>query len=459
MTIGLLGVAALLITVLSGIHIAVALIVVSVVTLGLLTGSFDLSLQFLSSAVVAGSSQYVLAVIPLFVLMGAAISRSRIADQLFALMHHLFRRVRGGIAVSTVLANTAFSAVTGISLASATIFSQIAVPQMVRLGYNRRLALGSVAGSSVLGMLIPPSVLLILYGVIAQESIGRLFLAGIIPGLILAALFVATIVLTGFISPARVGLLREDVGARRVGRGDIARTGSTSPDAPLTYVAGKRELPVLLAGVVPIAALAVVTLGGIWYGVFTPTEGSAVGAVGALLLAPFYGMSRDTFPLAWRDTAVTTGSIMLLLIGATLFSRMLALSGVTAKIGSVITNVGVTRLTLVLVTVAVLLVLGTILDSASILIITIPFFLPGIDALGLDGVWFGIVAVIAVEMGLLTPPFGGLAFAVNATLGDEAKVEDVFMGALPFLAAMAGMIGLLIAFPQLAVWLPSIVIG
>jgi tripartite ATP-independent transporter DctM subunit len=298
---------------------------------------------------------------------------------------------------------------------------------MLHHGYTPRFSVGVVAGSSVLGMLIPPSLLFIVYGFLAEQSVGDLFLAGVVPGLVLAAAFSAMIVLVATFWPAQVG---GEHGAQDAAE-DV------------------RSAALKLA---PIVALIVIVLGGIYGGVFTPTESGAAGALGALVIA----LARRK--LSWRklwDTMVETGyvtvAILFLILGARIFGQMLAMSGLPQGLSAAAAGAGFGLIGFVLLYVALAVVLGCMLDSVSIMVITLPFAIPVVKALGGDLIWFGVVAVVAVEIGLLTPPFGISVYVVKSTLDDQRiALRDIFAGAFPFVVCMALVTALLVFVPQLS---------
>jgi tripartite ATP-independent transporter DctM subunit len=344
---------------------------------------------------------------------------------------YLLRRVRGGLGMATVAANAVFGAVTGISIASAAVFTKVAVPQMMRFGYTPKFAVGTVAGSSILGMLIPPSLLMILYGVLAEVSIGRLFLAGIIPGLLMALAFMGMIWLLATFRPSAV---QDHAAAVPMPAETAASLGAKS---------------------LPIAALIALVLGGLYSGFFTPTEAGAVGAFGALVIA----LVRRRLDLArfWRllvETGYVSVGILFLLIAASMYSRMLTMAGIPASIQDLIGALGLGVYGFLLVYVVFVLLLGMIIDSSSILLIVTPIAAPIAKGFGLDLIHFGIITIVAVEVGLLTPPFGLSAFAVKATLNDRRiGLETIFAGALPFVLVMLAVLVLLIAFPGLSLLL------
>jgi TRAP-type C4-dicarboxylate transport system permease large subunit len=434
-----------------------------------MSGSIEQTGLLASNTAIGGVQNYIFAVIPLFILMGGFMSHSPAAGYLFDVALLGTRRMIGGLASATVFANGIFGAVTGVSVASAAIFARIAVPQMVDRGYDKKLALGAVAGSSVLGMLIPPSLLMILYGILANVSIGALFIAGIVPGILLSLMYVLTITVLGLARPALVG---RGAQATRVAESALVAAtpggsaGSVPPHpAPAPTRVGKgvpvEEIPAgrALARAIPVGLLIALVLGGIWAGSFTPTEAAGVGAVGALVVAFGHGMRGLGLMDSFREAAVSIGSIMLLLIGAQMFSRVLARSGMVGELTSWVTNSSFTPLVVVLLFILVLLIMGTILDSSSILLIMVPLMVPVIMTIGLDPIWFAIVVILAVEIGLLTPPFGMSVFAMSAVLGDRATVSEIFIGTIPFLITMVVTLGILVAFPPLVTWLPSLIGG
>ncbi|HET9043845.1 MAG TPA: TRAP transporter large permease subunit [Burkholderiales bacterium] len=428
--IGLASIGVMLALIYAGMYVGVALMLLSFVGVWIIRGDVGIAANLLALAANDAISDYVFGVVPLFVLMGLLVSAADIGKDTFEVAHQIFRRVRGGLGIATVAANAVFAAITGISIASAAVFTKVAVPEMLRYGHTPRFAVGVVAGSSVLGMLIPPSLLLILYGVLTEKSIGDLFIAGIIPGIVLAVAYCAGILAMGRFWPAFVG------------------GGAVADEARALMSAGE-----MAAKMLPVVLLVALVLGGLYGGVFTPTEAGAVGAAGALALALV--KRRLDWRGLWKvlvETAHITAAICFLIISASLYSRMLAVSGVTELLRTLIVDSGLGFGGLLAIYVAVILLLGTILDSSSIMLITIPLVLPALVAFGTDLVWFGIVTLLAVEIGLLTPPFGIAVFVIRATLGNDSPItlNDIFAGAAPFAAIMFLMLLAVIAFPRLA---------
>lgn len=472
-----LAVLALFLLVLTGVPISFALIVTSFVAMYFITDNLDIAFNLLNSVAYSGVRDYVFAVIPLFVLMGAFMTNSRAAEALFTAINYLLQKVRAGLAIATVGANAVFAAVTGVSVASAAVFSNVAYPQMQRYGYSKRMSLGVIGGSSILGMLIPPSLLMILYGILTQVSIGAMFIAGVIPGILLAIMFSGYLYISSFIRPDMYGLEPKGNGyfavRARARMEKMASIPSGQVDDPLTVGQKKISLPGMMTqtmtvpaqqmsfskamlGALPILLLVALVIGGIWGGLFSPTEASAVGAIGALIIAPLMGMDWKKFVKSFQQTAISVGGILLLLIAAGFFSRMLAASGFINQVNGFIQGLEIGPVLIVILFILILIIMGTILDSSSIILLAIPLMFPSVLALGIDPIWFGIVFIIAVEVGLLTPPFGMVPFAMNATLGKRASVEDVFAGAFPFVIMMILFLGLLLLFPQIATFLPEL---
>ena len=429
--VGVVSIGLMLVLIYAGMHVGVALALLSFVGVWIIRDDAGIASSLVAQAANDAIADYIFGVVPLFVLMGLLVSVADIGKDTFEVANQAFRRVRGGLGIATVAANAVFAAITGISIASAAVFTKVAVPEMLRHGYTPRFAVGVVAGSSVLGMLIPPSLLLILYGVLTEKSVGDLFIAGIIPGIMLAVLYIAGILLMGRFTPGFVG-------------------GRVAADDQLPLMSVGRMAGKLL----PIALLVALVLGGLYGGLFTPTEAGAVGAAGALLLA--LAKRRLGWSGLWQvlvETGRITAAVCFLIIAASMYSRMLAISGVTELLRTLIVDTGLGFPGLLAIFVAVVLLLGTILDSSSIMLITIPLVLPALLAFGTDLIWFGIVTLLAVEIGLLTPPFGIAVFVIKATLGRENSaitLNDIFAGALPFALIMLAMLFLVIAFPQLS---------
>jgi tripartite ATP-independent transporter DctM subunit len=410
-----------------GLPIAFALLATGLIGIALIKHDPIIAARTLALAADGTVSDYVFATVPLFVLMGLFVNVSDIGRDAFRAAQQIFGRIYGGLGVATVAANAVFAAITGISIAAAAIFTKIAVPEMVRQGYTPRFAVGLTAGSSLLGMLIPPSLLLIIYGVLAEVSIGALFLAAVLPGILLAVAFAVGVVLMAWLAPSFVGNVR----ARRAEHGAGA-------------------LAVVL-GVAPVVALIVLVLGGIYGGIFTPTEAGAAGALGAMLIALV--KRRLTKTKLWEvmsETGQVSVSILFLIIAASLFSRMLTLTELPQDMAAFLGGTGLGIAGFLAGYLLLLVVLGMLLDSTSIMLIMLPLALPVATALGVNLVWFGVVTTIAIEIGLLTPPFGLSVYVIKASMDDPSiTLATIFRGALPFVLITLAVTLLLMAFPEI----------
>ncbi len=431
--IGLILIGAMFVLIILGLHIGIALMTLGALGVWLIRENVELAFRLTALTTYSGIQDYLFATIPLFVLMGLLVSISDVGKDTFDVAQNLLRRVRGGLGMATVAANAVFAAVTGVSIASAAVFTKVAVPEMRRHGYTMRFATGTVAGSSILGMLIPPSLLMIIYGVLAEVSIGKMFLAGVIPGILIAVGFTALIFVTAVFFPRQVFV-------------DPAAAAALRDEAPIM---GAGEMA---AKSLPILALVALILGGLYTGFFTPTEAGAVGAFGALLIAVV--RRRMDLPKLWRiltETGQVSVAILFLLIAAGLYSRMLSLAGVPNAISDVVQHLGLGPFGFLVVYVAIILVLGMILDSSSILLIMVPIAAPIAQGFNFDLIHFGIVTIIAVEAGLLTPPFGLSVFTVKATLEDRSVgIEEIFAGSIPFVGVMLLALVAIAAVPWLA---------
>jgi len=428
--IGMISVLFMLLLVYVGVHVGIVLAMLSFFCVWLIRDNMDIAGTLLALAASESLQRYEFGVIPLFVFMGLLVSVSEIGKDTYDVANHLFRRVKAGLGMATVGANAVFAAVTGSSIASASVFTKVAVPEMLRLGYTPRFAVGVVAGSSVLGMLIPPSLLLILYGILAETSIGDLFIAGIVPGIVLASAYCVQIWLMARYFP-------DNVAAPET----LARSIHTAMSG--------REIALKIA---PIVILIGIVLGGIYGGVFTATEAGGVGAMGALIMTLL--KRRLTWKNLWHalmETGYVTAAICFLLIAASLYARLIAMTGIPNVMEAYITYLGIGLAGLLTIYIVVVTLLGTIMTAGEIMLILIPIAVPQLQPFGADLVWFGIVTIIAVEIGLLTPPVGLACFVIHNNLQDKRiKLDDVFWGAAPFTLTMLTVLILVTLFPQLA---------
>ncbi len=432
----------LLVAVFSGVHIAVALGLTAALGIYLMHGDINIVGSFIGSTAYEALRDYVFAVIPLFMLMGEFLGKCGAAGDLYALVNRLTRRVPGRLAVATVLANAVFSFVTGVSIAAAAAFSRIAYPEMKKHGYDRGFALGCIASSACLGMLIPPSVLMIVWGVLTEQSIGKLFMAGILPGFVVVFFYCLYIFWTAVTRPEIVGDDAVSVRARAEAR---AADGAPS-----------QSFAAVFWSTMAVLALVLGTLGGIWLGLFTPTEGAGVGAALALVLSIMKGLRAKQIFEVILSVGRTSAPLLLLLFTAQLYSRVLAMTGITGAAQQFFLGSGLSPYEILAIMVGIWFVLGALIDSISIILLTVPVFGPLAVALGFDPLAFAILGILAIETGLLTPPFGMLVFTVRAALPQEAMVGEIFRACVPYWICLLTVVVVIAVYPQLATWLPNL---
>jgi tripartite ATP-independent transporter DctM subunit len=432
--IGSVAILGLLVLIYIGVPIGIGMLIVSLIAVGEIR-NYTVAVRMIGAVANDSTREYLFAVVPLFVLMGLLVTVSGVGRDTFDFFERLLRNVRAGLGIATVFANAVFASITGISIASASVFARVAVPEMIRHGYSPRFATGVVAGSSVLGMLIPPSLLMIIYAVLAEESVGRMFIAGVLPGLVLSIAYAAMIYVMAHLSP---GMVFE--AGRDTRPGDI---GDADP-----------RLHVIRRGL-PIVSLIVLVLGGLYTGWFSPTEAGAVGAFGALIIALLRrSMSPGDFWRVLVETGQVTVSVLFLVMSATFFSRMLTLSSVPRTIADTLLSGGVGPYGFLFIYIVLLVAMGCLIDSISIMLILLPIAIPVAQAAGFDMIWFGVITVVGVEIGLLTPPFGLSVYTIKAALADpNLSIKDIFIGAGPFVIAMLAVLAILIAFPALSTYL------
>lgn len=432
-----------------GVHIAIALGMTSALGIFLVTGADSYAFGTVQSMLAATAYEairaYVFAVIPLFMLMGEFIGKSGVVTDVYRGINRLLRRIPGRLAIATIVGNALFSFVTGVSIASAAAFSRIAYPEMKRYGYHKGFALGTVAGSSCLGMLIPPSVLMIVWGILTEQSIGQIFAAGVFPGILLASLFILYVIGMAIFRPETVG----------IGVKPDEATGDAGSEAVEDDVTTAQFL-ISLAG---ITVVIVAVLGGIWFGVFTPTEGAGAGALIGLVLGIIKGMRFrdiiDSILLVGR----TSAPILLLLVAASLYSRTLAMTGLANAIEGVFLGSGMEPWMIITAMVLIWFALGMIIDSISIMLLTAAIFAPIAVQIGYDPIAFAIIGIIAIEAGLLTPPFGLLVYTVKASIQEidpDTSVVPIFKSSTPYWIIMLFTMVLIILFPEIATYLPQL---
>ena len=420
--IGVVSVVLIIFLIYMGMYIPVALGLVSFLGVWIIRNNVDMAVALLSEAIADAVTEFVFATVPLFALMGLIVSKAGLGKDVYEVANFLFYRIKGGLGIATVAANAIFASITGSSIASASVFTRVAVPEMKRFGFKSRFTVGVVAGSSVLGMLIPPSAMLIIYAIVTEQSIGQMFVAGIIPGILLSIAYSILILILAYVTPNWVGGMESK---------DVA----TEDWAHMTAWD-------LLVKIFPVVLLVFVVLGGIYGGVVTPVEAGAMGSLGADL---------------WEvlvETGHITAAILFLIIAATMYNRMLGVAALPTLFGEWLQGMDLSLGAIMAIYVVLLLLLGTILDTASIILIVVPLFLTALDAYGVDLVWFGIVTVVGAEIGLLTPPLGISCFVIKSTINDpEISLFDIFSGAFPFAVTMLLVLIVLINYPALSTYL------
>ena len=409
--------------------LAFALLTVSVLGIGFAI-NWNIALQLVPLTISDAVLSYDLAVVPMFILMGNVISRTGIARDLFRAAHAFVGHVRGGLALSTMVACSGFSAVSGSSYATAATMAKVAYPSMKRYRYSDELSAGTIAAGGTLGILIPPSIIMVIYGILTQTNIGDLFIAGVIPGLFGLGMYMLAIRLI-------------------TARG----TGHAPQDAPTPWFEKLRAL----SGVWPFLLLFGLIIGGLYGKLFTPTEAAGMGAGLAILIATLHGrLTLSVLRAVIIDTAYTSISLYTVLFGAMMLSKLLTLSGLAAGVLGLVQSTGLEGTALILAIMLVFLVLGTVMDSMAIILIFVPLFAPIVVAQGFDLVWFGIIVIVVTEIALITPPVGMNVFVLKAVLPD-VPVTTIFRGLIPFIAADIFRLGVLIAFPAITLWLGSTV--
>ena len=428
MSAALYGLVAMLVLIFARVPIAVALSIVGFVGFAALT-DVKPALALVAHATKEGTLNFGLSVVPLFVLMGNFITRARLSEELYAAAYAFLGHLRGGLALATVAACGGFSAVCGSSMATAATMAKVSMPSMRRYGYDDRLATGSIAAGGTLGILIPPSVMLIIYGLVTETHIGKLFAAGVLPGIVGILGYMGAVWYTTWRDPKQ------------------------GPPGERTDWPGRLRA---LRGVWGVVVLFALVMGGMYGGWFTPTEAAGIGAAGGFVFA----LARRQ--LGWRalfevlvDTARTSAKIFAVLIGALVFSEFVNYTGVHKGFVEWVTHLGVPGWGIVLVMVLIYLVLGCVLESLSMILLTVPLFFPIIVQLGYDPVWFGIVVVVAVEIGLITPPIGVNVFVMRSVQTD-VSTATIFRGVMPFFYADIVRILLIALVPVISVWLPNL---
>jgi tripartite ATP-independent transporter DctM subunit len=410
-----------------GMPIAIAMLLVGFAGIWMLMGE-GAAFGMMGQVPFNTTISYELSVVPMFILMGAIISRTGMAADLYRLCHSVMGHRRGGLAMATIVACGGFSAVCGSSIATAATMAKVSIPEMRQFRYADGFAAASVAAGGTLGILIPPSVIMVLYGIATSTDIGQLFIAGVVPGIVAVLLYLAAVAVHARLHPDQAPA------APRASRAEVFR----------------RLLPVG-----PVLLLFVLIIGGLYLGLFTPTEAAGVGAGLALLIAAVRRV------ISWRDlgdslveTVRTTASLFIVLIGALVFSNFVNLVGLPDALSGLIADLGLTPLGVILIILVIYVVLGMFMESLSMILLTIPVFFPIISAQGFDPVWFGIFAVMVTELSLITPPVGLNLFVIRGVI-PGLPIGAIYRGIMPFVVADLVRIGLIISFPAIVLWLPA----
>jgi tripartite ATP-independent transporter DctM subunit len=408
-------------------HIGIAMALIGFAGVSLIV-NLKAGLNLLGMVPWTEGSSYSLSVIPLFILMGQFAFVSGISQDIYKAVNDWMGHLRGGLAMATIVACSMFAAVCGSSLATGATMAKVAIPEMQKYGYDPRLATGSVAAGGTLGILIPPSIGFIIYGILTEESIGKLFMAGILPGILLSSLFLLSIYIQCRLNP-EIGPQAEP----------------TSWNTKFTS----------LYGTWPMLSLFVLVMGGIYFGFFTPTEAAGIGAFGACIITLLKKkLSFNTFVESLLVTGNMTAMIFLIIIGANIFSSFLALTGIPFMLAEAVATLQLPRMVVLLIILLIFVMLGCVMDCFAIMILMVPILFPIIQAMNFDPIWFGVIMVIVLEVGLITPPVGLNVFVIKGAV-PSVSITTIFQGVWPFLIAAIVCIAAIILFPQIALLIPS----
>ena len=426
--VGLMGVGLLGVLLVMRLPVALALIVVSFVGIWQLIG-FNPAMGVVQNTPYSFVAKWTMSAVPMFLLMGFIAFHTGMTGGLFEAAKVVLARLPGGLAISSIFACSGFAAVSGSSLATAAAMGRIAIPEMVAAGYRPSFAAGSIAAGGTIGALIPPSILMIIYGVIAETSITEVFLGGFSVGILTAIGYSAVVLIYAFTRP--------DIVPPRAAY-DSQQSGNA------------------LLKVMPVIALVVIVFGGLFSGLFTATEAGAVGALGTIVIAAVTGkLTRDAMRSSLMETVTTTSSLLLIGIGATMFTRFLGISGVSNWIAAAVQGADLSYVMLMLIIVGIYLVLGTFMEPFGAMLVTLPVFLPVLEAQDISLVWFGVLVVKLLEIGMITPPVGMNVFVIKNVASQYASVMQIFGGVIPFLLADLVIVALIIAAPEIVLAIPE----
>jgi C4-dicarboxylate transporter DctM subunit len=428
-TAGIVGILLLLVLFLMRMPVAFAMTFIGLVGFAYIGGSSP-ALGLLAQDVFETFSSYPLSVIPMFILMGSFGFASGISRRLYNATYTWVGQLRGGLTIATVLACSGFAAISGSTAATAATMGKIALPEMEKYGYDRMLATGTVAAAGTLGILIPPSTILIVYGILTEESIGKLFIAGVLPGLIMSLLFILVVTILCHRNPKLA-----------------------PPGAPTSWKAKAKAF----GGMIEALILFVLTIGGLFLGWFSPTQAGAIGSGGALLIGLIRRqLSWKAFFESGKDGLRTSCMVLMIITGATIFGHFMAVTTIPFVLADWVSNLPIPKTAIMAVIIFIYFIGGFFMDSMALVVVTIPIFFPVVMDLGFDPIWFGVIIVLVAEMGVITPPVGVNVFVIKG-IAPDIPLEVIFKGILPFLAALVLFTIALIFFPQIATYLPSLV--
>jgi tripartite ATP-independent transporter DctM subunit len=426
--VGLIGIVLMIVLLMAGVHIGVVMAGIGFLGISWLNGWFA-GLMVLKTVPYTTFANYSMSVVPLFILMGAVCFHTGISEELYRAVHKWVGHFRGGLAMASIGACAAFSALSGSSLATAATLGTVALPEMYRYKYSPKLATGCIAAGGSIGIMIPPSVPLIVYGILSNQSIGKLFMAGIIPGITEALLYIATIYIL----------------CRR-----YPEMGPRGPESSW------RERIAALKSAWVVVLLFVLVIGGIYMGIFSPTEAAGIGACGAVIFGLLRGrLTAKAFGNSLTSTIKNTAMIFVIFLGAMILGYFLAATRLPFELAEIVGNLPVPRFVILLVIMCIYLMLGTVMDSLAIILLTVPIFYPLITRLGFDPIWFGIIMVRLTEIGLITPPVGLNVFIIKG-IAKDVPMSTIFSGILPFIMADLVHVALLTAIPQMTLFLPGL---
>ena len=428
-TIGIVGIAVLLFLFLLRMPVGFAMALVGVVGFAYLSG-FESALALLAQDIYETFSAYPLSVIPLFILMGSFAFASGISQRLYRTTHTWVGSWRGGLTIATVLACSGFAAISGSTAATAATMGKIALPEMRKYKYDNTLATGCVAAAGTLGVMIPPSTVLIVYGILVEESIGKLFIAGVLPGILLSLAFMATVALLCFRNP------------------------ELGPPGPSTTWKEKIRAT---GGIVEAVILFFLAIGGLFLGWFSPTQAGAIGAGGALIIGLVRRkLSWKTFFEAGKEGLQTGCMVLFIITGAVVFGHFMAMSTIPFMLADWVGNLPVDRMVVIAIIIFIYFIGGFFMDSMALIVVTVPIFFPVVQKLGFDPIWFGVMMVLISEMGVITPPVGVNVFVIKG-IAPDVPLFVIFRGILPFLVALIIVTFIILFIPQIATFLPNLV--